>query len=181
MIEQLDYSGIEFPVTAKQYNKIEKQNNININVFGYEEKQFCPIHISSEKNSNCMNLLLITEEEKNHYVLIKDFNKLMYNQTKHKAKKYFCMYCLQNFSTEKTLNKHSEICMVYNGNKQLKCLILKTIYSNLKIIRENYLFHLLFMLILKRLLKKYQIAEIMMRNHILQNIKDILIVPILIN
>jgi len=38
-IEKLDYSGIEFPVNVKQYNKIEKQNNININVFGYEEKQ----------------------------------------------------------------------------------------------------------------------------------------------
>ena len=30
-IENLDYSGIEFPVTTKQHNKIEKQNNININ------------------------------------------------------------------------------------------------------------------------------------------------------
>ena len=35
-IENLNYSGIEFPVTTKQYNKIEKQNEININVFGYE-------------------------------------------------------------------------------------------------------------------------------------------------
>ena len=49
MINKLDYSGIEFPVTTKQYNKIEIQNNININVFGYEEKQPFPIHISKEK------------------------------------------------------------------------------------------------------------------------------------
>ena len=46
MIDKLDYSGIEFPVTVKQYNKIEKQNNININVFGYEEKQPFFIYIS---------------------------------------------------------------------------------------------------------------------------------------
>ena len=45
-IENLDYSGIEFPVTTKQYNKIEKQNEININVFGYEDKQPYPIHVS---------------------------------------------------------------------------------------------------------------------------------------
>ena len=38
-IEKLDYSSIEFPVTVKQINKIEKQNNICINLFGYEEKQ----------------------------------------------------------------------------------------------------------------------------------------------
>ena len=37
-INRLDYSGIEFPVTTKQFNKIEKQNEININVFGYEKK-----------------------------------------------------------------------------------------------------------------------------------------------
>ena len=47
-----------------------------------------------------MNLLLITEETKTHYVLIKDFNKFMFNQTKHKERKYFCMYCLQFFSSE---------------------------------------------------------------------------------
>ena len=36
-IDNLDYSGIEFPVTVTQYNIIERQNNIRINVFGYEE------------------------------------------------------------------------------------------------------------------------------------------------
>ena len=38
-IKNLDYSEIEFSVAVKQYNKIEKQNNININVFGNEDKQ----------------------------------------------------------------------------------------------------------------------------------------------
>ena len=46
---QLDYSSIEFPVTVKQINKIEKQNNICINLFGYEEKQPYPIYVSKEK------------------------------------------------------------------------------------------------------------------------------------
>ena len=61
-IEKLDYSGIEFPVNVKPYNKIEKQNNININVFGYEEKQPYPVHVSKEKFEDKMNLLLITGE-----------------------------------------------------------------------------------------------------------------------
>ena len=42
-IEKLNYSGIEFPVNVKQYNKIEKQNNINVNVFGYEDRQPYPV------------------------------------------------------------------------------------------------------------------------------------------
>ena len=32
-VEKLNYEGIEFPVSQKHYNKIEKQNDININVF----------------------------------------------------------------------------------------------------------------------------------------------------
>ena len=72
-IKKLDYTGIQFPVTTKQYNKIEKQNEININVFGYEERQPFPIFISKEKYQEHMELLLITEGENKHYVLIKDY------------------------------------------------------------------------------------------------------------
>ena len=118
-INQLDYSGIEFPVTVKQYNKIEKQNEININVFGFENKQPYPIFISKEKYENHMELLLITENENKHYVLINDFNRFMYNQTKHEHKKHFCMYCLQCFSSEIILNNHKNNCIELNGKQAI--------------------------------------------------------------
>ena len=41
-VEKLDYSNIVFPVSEKQYNKIEKQNSIRINVFGYVKKTTIP-------------------------------------------------------------------------------------------------------------------------------------------
>ena len=119
-IENPNYSGIEFPVATKQYNKIEKQNEININVFGYEDKQPYPIYVSKEKYEDCLNLLLITENENKHYVLIKDFNKFMYNQTKHKERKHFCMHCLQCFSSERVLNNHRENCIQVNGTQAIK-------------------------------------------------------------
>ena len=68
---QLDYQGIEFPVSVKQYNKIETQNSININVFGYENKQTYPIYVSKEKFENVMNLLLISDDENKITVLLK--------------------------------------------------------------------------------------------------------------
>ena len=77
MINEMNYDGIDFPLSQKHYNKVEKQNNIRINVFGYEKGQPFPIHISKEKFEDQMNLLLITEDEKKHYVLIKDFNAFM--------------------------------------------------------------------------------------------------------
>ena len=77
MINELNYEGIEFPVSQKHYNKVEKQNSIRINVFGYEKGQPFPIHISKETFEDQMNLLLITKDETKHYVLIKDFNSFM--------------------------------------------------------------------------------------------------------
>ena len=119
-IEQLDYSNIEFPVTIKQINKIEKQNNICINIFGYEEKQKFPIHVSNEKFQDHMELLLINKDKNNHYVLIQDFNKFMFNHTKHKCKKYFCMYCLQCFNQEDLLTEHKNNCLSINGKQAIK-------------------------------------------------------------
>ena len=49
MVDELNYKDIEFPVTIKQINKIEKQNNINISVFGYENKQPYPFRKSNLK------------------------------------------------------------------------------------------------------------------------------------
>ena len=36
---------------------------------------------------------------KSHYAYIKDFNRLMFNKSKNKNKRYFCRYCLQCFSS----------------------------------------------------------------------------------
>ena len=119
-IEKLDYSSIEFPVTVKQINKIEKQNNICINLFGYEEKQPFPIYISKEKFIDHMELLLITEGENKHYVLIKDFNKFMFRQTKHEHRKHFCMHCLQCFSRKDVLTEHKNNCISINGEQAIK-------------------------------------------------------------
>ena len=119
-VEKLDYSGVEFPVNVKHYNKIEKQNSININVFGYEEKQPYPIYVSKEKYEDHMELLVITKDENKHYILIKDFNRFMFNQTKHKERKHFCMCCLQCFSSERVLNNHKENCIQVNGQQAIK-------------------------------------------------------------
>ena len=119
-IDKLNYKGIEFPVTTKQYNKIEKLNEININVFGYEDKQPYPIYVSKEKYEDHMELLLITKDENKHYVLINDFNKFMNKQTKHKEKKHFCMHCLQCFSSDRVLNDHKDNCIQVNGTQAVK-------------------------------------------------------------
>ena len=79
----LDYRGINFPMKARDYEIIEERFNINVNVFGYENK-FFPLYVSKKLNEQVLNVLLISNEENSRYVLIKDFNRLMYSPIKTK-------------------------------------------------------------------------------------------------
>ena len=93
--ENLNYNGIEFPVSKKDYFKTEVMNKININVFSYEDKIIYPVYLSDQSFDDVLDLLLVN----NHYVLIKDFNRLMFSKTKNKNKKWFCKSCLCCFSS----------------------------------------------------------------------------------
>ena len=48
----------------KDFSKIEVQNNICINVFGYENELVYPISISKQKFKDSMDLLLLYEDDK---------------------------------------------------------------------------------------------------------------------
>ena len=87
MINDRDYKGIKFPVSKKDYYKIERQNNISINIFCYENGLTYPVYASGQKFHNSMDLLLISDENKSHYAYIKDFNRFMCNKTKNNNKR----------------------------------------------------------------------------------------------
>ena len=102
------------PLDINGYEKIEDRFQMQVNAFGYENKVY-PLYISKKSYNETLNLLLITEKEKSHYVFIKDFNRSIFSKTKHKDKKHFCMSCLQNFSTKEILNNHRKQCLLING------------------------------------------------------------------
>ena len=54
---------------------------MQVNAFGYENKVY-PLYISKKSYNQTLNLLLITEKDKSHYVFIKDFNRLKFSRTK---------------------------------------------------------------------------------------------------
>ena len=58
-----------------------------INLFGYEDKLVFPIYVFDQKFEDSMNLLLLIDDDKSHYVYIKDFDKFMFHKTKNKNKK----------------------------------------------------------------------------------------------
>ena len=60
MVNNLDYKGIEFPVSKNDFSKIEENNNICINVFCYDNNLVYPVYVSNQKFKTCMDLLMIT-------------------------------------------------------------------------------------------------------------------------
>ena len=76
-------------LSKRDFNKIEVKNKIFINVFCYENKLTYPVHISDQKLENWMDLLIITDKIKSHYVYTKNFHKFMFNKIKTKTKHTF--------------------------------------------------------------------------------------------
>ena len=77
----LHYRGIKFPLKARDCEIVEERFNINVNVFGYENK-FFPLYVSKKSNEQVSNELLTSNDGKSHYVYIKDCNRLMYSEVK---------------------------------------------------------------------------------------------------
>ena len=97
----------------KDFRKVEVKNTICINVFGYENGLFFPvyvIYVSDQKFEDSMDLLFLIDDDKSHYVYIKDFDRFMFHKTKNKNKKWFCRSCL----------KHKENCLSINGKQSVK-------------------------------------------------------------
>ena len=78
------------------------------------------MYVSDQKFENSMDLLLLIDDDKSHYVYIKDFGRFMFHKTKNKNKKWFCKSRLQSFSRESVLIKHKEDCLSINGKKSVK-------------------------------------------------------------
>ena len=93
--KELNFTGIEFPTPLNQIPKVEHQNNLAINVFGYTESAGVhPLYLTKDHTRDPINLMLITKVEDgkilSHYCWIKDFNRLCFDQTKHANRKHFC-------------------------------------------------------------------------------------------
>ena len=116
--EVLSWEVLKFQINLNYINKFENHNSsISGNVFG-DEKLVYPLRIGEHnyKREGTVNLLLIADDTKKHYCLIKDICKLLYLQTsKHDHARYVCFRCLNTFNFEKSLAYHHEYCKSYEA------------------------------------------------------------------
>ena len=116
--DDFDSTGIGFPVPFRDIKKFESRNQISVNILAEENKQ---IYICRKgANYECIaNLMLITEGNRKHYVVIKSLSRLLSSKNnKHNGTQYFCMNCLQGYSNESSRDEHFRYC----ANNEAVCI-----------------------------------------------------------
>ena len=56
-------------------------------MFGYENELVFPIYVSDQKFKDSVDLLLLIDTDKSHYMYIKKFDRFMFHKRKNKNKK----------------------------------------------------------------------------------------------
>ena len=80
IVNDLDYEGIELPVSKKDYRRIEQRKDICINAFCYENGLTYPVYVSGQKFKDRMDLLIIYTMVMilMLYVMVKKASKAIY-------------------------------------------------------------------------------------------------------
>ena len=92
-----DWTGVGFPVSFRSIKRFKSRNQISVNVLAVEDKQVYICRKGGDYD-RVANLMLITENNRKHYVAIKSLSRLLSKQnSKHKEGQHFCMNCLQGF------------------------------------------------------------------------------------
>ena len=97
--------------------KLKKRTTFALMCIVMKTSWFFQYTFQIKKFENLMDLLLIINENKSHYVYIKD---CMFHKTKNKNKKYFLKSCLQCFSSKNVLTEHKEVCLNINGAQSVR-------------------------------------------------------------
>ena len=118
--KKLNFKNIKVQVKIRDIHKIQNKNSVASALVFFVMK----IKLSNSLSKRCckekhIDLVLIGEEGKRHYVLIKEFNTFMYDHTLDHGKKHFCIYCLQAFSTEEILKRHIKDCYKISGKQRI--------------------------------------------------------------
>ena len=116
--DDLDWDGINFPVSTRDIKRFESRNGISVNVLAlngktpyFFRKGGNYVRSAGEAHERAVNLMLIEDNEKSHYVAIKSLGRLLSMQnSKHKESQHFCTNCLQGFAEQLSRDEHYAYC-----------------------------------------------------------------------
>ena len=64
-------------MSLNDVQKFEEQNNVGINVIGFEKNKILPLHLSKVKTQKIIPLLLLSDGALSQYCLISNFHSLL--------------------------------------------------------------------------------------------------------
>ena len=108
--DDFDWDGMKFPASLRDIRRFESRNEITINTLAFERKQIY-ICRKGKEYDRIANLMLITDNNNKHYVVIKSLKRLLSMQnSKHKESQHFCINCLKGFAERKSKDAHLVYC-----------------------------------------------------------------------
>ncbi|KAB0790023.1 hypothetical protein PPYR_15685, partial [Photinus pyralis] len=123
----LNSGPITFPIQLNDIKKFERLNNLAINLYCLEKRKVLPFLLSEnrEARANAINLLVLSSNNnkapknricpKNtnyfHFAWIKNLSRLLSSQLSNRGHaKFLCNICLNHFSSNRLLEKHTVRC-----------------------------------------------------------------------
>ena len=108
--DDLDWNGINFPVSTSDINRFEHRNEISVNILALDGKSPYICRKGGDYD-RIVNLMIIEDEDKRHYVAIKSLGRLLSKMnSKHNPSQHFCTNCLQGFSDPGSRDEHYAYC-----------------------------------------------------------------------
>ena len=107
---EFHWIGMKYPVSVKDISKFETTNRIRVNVLALNGRTpyICRKGADYERS---VNLMILEEGKKKHYVAIKSLERLLSKMnSKHNPAQHFCNNCLQVFSDATSRDNHYEYC-----------------------------------------------------------------------
>ena len=105
-INNLNWKNINFPPQEQDYNTLEINKSIALNILQHNEQKISHRYKSDfiRKRENKLILLILNDNTKQHYVAVKNLNSFL--KDKNKCTKHFCINCFKKFRTKPRLEKH---------------------------------------------------------------------------
>ena len=113
-IDQYNWKDIDFPSAGKDWRKFELNNKIALNILYVPHKtRKINVTYKSKQNLTCdkqVILLMITDDEKWHYLTVKNLPGLLRGITSNHQGNFYCLNCLRSYRTRNKFEVHKKIC-----------------------------------------------------------------------
>ena len=119
-----NWDSIDFPTPLEQVKTFEKNNNMLVNVFGFDESRNCVTSLKLSKGVHEGRVLLMFVD--NRYTVVKSMSRLFFKKAtsgRRKAKRFYCNNCLQPFTSDEKLNDRvASFCLPFKMDVHNFCI-----------------------------------------------------------